>query len=223
LTEPADGTRARPVRVLIADDHPVVRQGLRSYLETIDGIEIAGEATDGEEATSLAAELEPDVVLMDLSMPNVDGIEATRRITEASDAVKVIALTSFATDDKVFPAIRAGAAGYLLKEAEPAEVAEAILKVHRGEPILHPSVAERLMREVAAATPRAHRTDLTARELEVLRLIAAGRSNREIAKALEVAEKTVKTHVSNVLSKLGVQDRTQAALYAVRNGLAQPS
>lgn len=211
------------IRVLIVDDHPVVRQGLRSFLQTIDGIDVVGEAADGEEGARLAAELEPDVVLMDLAMPKVDGIEATRRITEDSPSVKVIALTSFATDDKVFPAIRAGAAGYLLKEAEPSEVAEAIVKVYRGEPILHPSVAQRLMREVAAGTPRAHRTDLTARELEVLRLIAAGRSNREIARELDVAEKTVKTHVSNVLSKLGVQDRTQAALYAVQNGLAHPS
>jgi NarL family two-component system response regulator LiaR len=210
------------IRVLIADDHPVVREGLRSYLQTVEGVEVVGEATDGAEATKLAEDLQPDVVLMDLSMPEVDGIEATRRITESSPSVKVIALTSFATDDKVFPAIRAGAAGYLLKEAEASEVAEAIRKVHRGEPILHPSVAERLMREVAAATPRAHRTDLTARELEVLRLIAAGRSNREIAGELDVAEKTVKTHVSNVLSKLGVTDRTQAALYAVEHGLAHP-
>ena len=211
------------IRVLVVDDHPVVRQGLRSFLQTVDGIEVVGEAADGDEATKLAAALHPDVVLMDLAMPNVDGIEATQRITEATPAIRVIALTSFATDDKVFPAIRAGAAGYLLKEAEPFEVAEAIAKVHRGEPILHPSVAERLMREVAAATPRAHRTDLTARELEVLRLIAAGRSNREISRELGVAEKTVKAHVSNVLQKLGVQDRTQAALYAVQHGLAHPS
>jgi two-component system, NarL family, response regulator LiaR len=211
------------IRVLVVDDHPVVRQGLRSFLQTVDGIEVVGEAADGDEATKLAAALDPDVVLMDLSMPTVDGIEATRRITAASTTTKVIALTSFATDDKVFPAIRAGAAGYLLKEAEPAEVAEAIAKVHRGEPILHPSIAERLMREVAASTPRANRTDLTGRELEVLRLIAAGRSNREISRELGVAEKTVKTHVSNVLSKLGVQDRTQAALYAVQHGLAHPS
>jgi len=220
LAEPA---RSGPIRVLIADDHPVVRSGLRSFLSTVGGIEVVGEASDGAQAAELAATLEPDVVLMDMSMPNVDGIEATRRITESSPDVKVIALTSFATDDKVFPAIRAGAAGYLLKEAEPSDVADAITKVHRGEPILHPAVAERLMREVAASTPRAHRTDLTARELEVLRLIAAGRSNREIARELGVAEKTVKTHVSNVLSKLGVSDRTQAALYAVQHGLAHPS
>ena len=211
------------IRVLIADDHPVVRGGLRAFLDTIDGIDVVGEAGDGEEATELAAELVPDVVLMDLAMPGVDGIDATARIAAVQPRVKVIALTSFATDDKVFPAIRAGAAGYLLKEAQPAEVAEAIRKVHRGEPILHPSIAERLMREVAAATPQAHRTDLTARELEVLRLIARGMSNREIARELTVSEKTVKAHVSNVLSKLGVSDRTQAALYAVEHGLAHPS
>lgn len=210
------------VRVLVVDDHPLVRRGLTSYLSTVDGIEVVGEASDGREAVELTASLEPHVVLMDLSMPGVDGIEATGRITAAGSSAKVIALTSFATDDKVFPAIRAGASGYLLKEAEPAEVAEAILKVHRGEPILHPSVAERLMREVAAATPRAHRTDLTSRELEVLRHLAAGRSNKQIARELGVAEKTVKTHVSNVLAKLGVTDRTQAALYAVEHGLAHP-
>jgi len=210
------------IRVLVADDHPLVRQGLRSFLETIEDIEVVGEAADGDEAIAMAADLAPDVVMMDLAMPNVDGIEATRRITQARSATKIIALTSFATDDKVFPAIQAGAAGYLLKETDPADLAEAIRKVHRGEPILHPSVAARLMREVAAAEPRAYRADLTVRELEVLRLIAAGRSNKEIARDLSVAEKTVKTHVSNVLSKLGVADRTQAALYAVQHGLAEP-
>jgi two-component system, NarL family, response regulator LiaR len=210
------------IRVLIADDHGIVREGLRTYLGTVDGIDVVGAAADGVEASRLVDELHPDVVLMDLAMPTMDGIEATAFITRAHPDVKVIALTSFATDDKVFPAIRAGAAGYLLKEAEPSEVAEAIRKAARGEPILAPSVAERLMREVAAAVPTAHRTDLTARELEVLRLVAAGRSNREISDELGVAEKTVKTHVSNILSKLQLADRTQAAVYAVQHGLAVP-
>lgn len=210
------------IRVLIADDHPLVREGLRSFLSTIEDIEVVGEASDGSEAIAMARDLDPHVVVMDLAMPNVDGIEAIRQISGANTSIRIIALTSFATDDKVFPAIEAGAAGYLLKESEPADLADAIRTVHRGEPILHPSVAARLMRQVAAASPRAHRTDLTARELEVLRLIAAGRSNKQIARELSVAEKTVKAHVSNVLSKLGVADRTQAAVYAVQNGLASP-
>jgi len=208
-----------PIRVLLADDHPVVRGGLRTFLSTVDGIEVVGEATDGQEAIDLANELQPDVILMDLAMPNVDGIEAIRQIS----GPKIIALTSFATDDKVFPAIRAGAVGYLLKESGPDDLVDAIRKVADGRSILAPQIAERLMREVAAQTPTAHGTDLTAREREVLRLIARGMSNREIARDLDVAEKTVKTHVSSVLSKLGVADRTQAALYAVEHGLGPKS
>jgi NarL family two-component system response regulator LiaR len=207
------------IRVLIADDHPVVRGGLKTFLATVEGIEVVGEAADGAEAIEFADSLRPDVVLMDLAMPNVDGIEATKQITGA----KVIALTSFATDDKVFPAIRAGAVGYLLKESGPDDLADAIRKAARGEPILAPQVAEKLMREVAAGTPTAHRTDLTTRERDVIRLIARGMSNREIARDLGVAEKTVKAHVSNILRKLGLADRTQAALYAVGHGLGPKS
>jgi DNA-binding NarL/FixJ family response regulator len=207
------------IRVLIADDHPVVRGGLKTFLATVDGIEVVGEASDGAEAIELANNLKPDVVLMDLAMPKVDGIEATEQI----NGPKVIALTSFATDDKVFPAIRAGAVGYLLKESGPDDLADAIRKVAAGESILSPAIAEKLMREVAAGTPTAHRTDLTARERDVLRLIARGMSNRQIARELGVAEKTVKTHVSNILAKLGLADRTQAALYAVDHGLGPKS
>jgi NarL family two-component system response regulator LiaR len=207
------------ISVLIADDHPFVRHGLRTYLETLDDLEVAGEAADGAEAVELAGHLLPDVVLMDLVMPELDGVEATRRIREASPSTKVIVLTSFADDEKVFPAIKAGAAGYLLKDVHPAELAEAVRKASRGEALLAPSVAARLMQEVSGERPAA--TGLTERELEVLRLIARGMSNKLIARELTVSEKTVKTHVSNILAKLHLADRTQAALYAVREGLAE--
>jgi NarL family two-component system response regulator LiaR len=207
------------IRVLVADDHPFVRHGLRTYLETLDDIEVAGEAGDGLEAVELAFRLRPDVVLMDLVMPELDGLEATRRIRAASPATKVIALTSFDDDERLFPAIRAGAAGYLLKDVRPAELAEAVRKASRGEALLAPSVAARLMQEVSGARPPSAR--LTDRELEVLRLIARGLSNKLIARELVVSEKTVKTHVSSILAKLHVADRTQAALYAVREGLAE--
>jgi len=207
------------ISVLIADDHPFVRHGLRTYLETLEDMDVAGEAADGAEAVELAGRLLPDVVLMDLVMPELDGIEATRRIKAASPATKVIALTSFDDDEKVFPAIKAGAAGYLLKDVRPAELAEAVRKASRGEALLAPSVAAKLMQEVAGERPAA--SGLTDRELEVLRLIARGLPNKQIAQELVVSEKTVKTHVSNILAKLHLADRTQAALYAVREGLAQ--
>jgi NarL family two-component system response regulator LiaR len=207
------------ISVLIADDHPFVRHGLRTYLETLDDVEVAGEAADGAEAVELAGRLLPDVVLMDLVMPELDGIEATRQIKAASPATKVIALTSFDDDEKVFPAIKAGAAGYLLKDVRPAELAEAVRKASRGEALLAPSVAAKLMQEVAGERPAS--SGLTDRELEVLRLIARGLPNKQIAQELVVSEKTVKTHVSNILAKLHLADRTQAALYAVREGLAQ--
>lgn len=209
------------ITVLIADDHPVVRQGLRTFLELQEDMEIVGEACDGEEAVERAQQLLPDVVLMDLVMPGVDGIEATRRIRSLSPSTKVIALTSFADDDKVFPSVKAGAAGYLLKDVRPQDLADAIRTVHRGEALLHPAVAAKLMQEFAEGKPRAPGEGLTERELDVLRLVARGMSNKEIAGALVLSEKTVKTHVSNILQKLHLADRTQAALYAVRQGLAE--
>lgn len=208
------------VSVFLVDDHPVVRQGLRTFLETLDDIEIVGEAENGEDALVAIEEALPDVVLMDLVLPGMDGIDATRRVREVSPSTRVIVLTSFADDEKVFPAIKAGAAGYLLKDVEPNDLADGIRAVHAGEALLHPSVAAKLMQEVASPGPRAPGSGLTDRELEVLRLIARGMSNREIAKDLTVSEKTVKTHVSNILAKLHLADRTQAALYAVRRGLA---
>jgi len=212
---------AEVISVLIADDHPFVRHGLRTYLETLDDLEVVGEASDGAEAVELATRLLPDVVLMDLVMPELGGVEATRAIRAASPSTKVIVLTSFDDDEKVFPAIKAGAAGYLLKDVHPAELADAVRKASRGEALLAPSVAARLMQEVAGEGGRPAGNDLTERELEVLRLIARGQANKVIARELGVSEKTVKTHVSNILAKLHLADRTQAALYAVREGLAE--
>jgi NarL family two-component system response regulator LiaR len=208
------------IRVLIVDDHAVVRQGLRTFLQTQDDVEIAGEAADGDEAVSQVRELVPDVVLMDLVMPKLDGIAAIREIRALSPSTKVLVLTSFADDDKVFAAVKAGAAGYLLKDVRPQELGDAIRTVNRGEALLHPTVAAKLMQELAQSGRRQVSPDsLTDRELDVLRLIARGMSNKEIALELGVAEKTVKTHVSNILQKLHLADRTQAALYAVRERL----
>jgi two-component system, NarL family, response regulator LiaR len=208
------------IRVLIADDHAVVRQGLRTFLELQDDIEVVGDACDGEEAVVAALDRQPDVVLMDLMMPGLDGIEATRRILRERPATRVIALTSFLDDDKVLPAVRAGAAGYLLKDVEPGELVRAIHTVNDGEPLLHPAVTARVMRELSEGDEPAATADggLTAREREVLALVARGLPNKLIARELGIAEKTVKTHVSSILAKLGVSDRTQAALLAVRRG-----
>jgi two-component system, NarL family, response regulator LiaR len=211
------------IRVLIADDHAVVRRGLRTFLELQDGIEVVGEAEDGEEAVDAAERLSPDVVLVDLVMPRVDGITAIRRIRQGASAARVIVLTSFLDDDKLLPAVRAGAAGYLLKDVQPQELVGAIRTVYAGEALLHPAAAARLMAEVAAGGERNDaRSLLTRRELEVLDLVARGLPNKLIARELGVSEKTVKTHVGNLLRKLGVTDRTQAALYAVREGLVVP-
>ena len=209
------------ISVLIADDHPVVRQGLRTFLELQEDMEIVGEAAGGEEAVALVQELLPDVVLMDLVMPGVDGVEATRRIRDVSPATKVIALTSFTDDETVFASIKAGAAGYLLKDVRPQALSEAILTVHRGEALLHPTIAAKLMQEFAQRDKRSAKDPLTEREHDVLRHIARGMSNKEIAAALVLSEKTIKTHVSNILQKLHLADRTQAALYAVKEGLVK--
>jgi DNA-binding NarL/FixJ family response regulator len=208
------------IRVLIADDHAVVREGLRAFLALQDDIEVVGEAADGEEAVAAVASLQPEVALVDLVMPHVDGIEAIKRIRALAAATRVIVLTSFTDEAKMLPAIRAGAVGYLLKDVDPQELVAAIRTVHEGETLLHPAVIRELVREVAGdgREPPAE-NPLTRREREVLALIARGRANKAIAFELGVAEKTVKTHVSNILGKLGVSDRTQAALYAVREGL----
>jgi DNA-binding NarL/FixJ family response regulator len=208
------------IRVLIADDPAVVRQGLRTFLELQEDIEVVGEAADGEAALRAAAELEPDVVLMDLVMPRLDGVAAIEGLRARGSTARVIVLTSFLDEDKVLPAVRAGAAGYLLKDVAPAELVGAIRTVDRGEALLHPAVAARVLQELTADAGRAERHDaLTAREREVLALVARGRANKAIAFELGVAEKTIKTHVGNILAKLGLSDRTQAALYAVREGL----
>jgi two-component system, NarL family, response regulator LiaR len=209
------------IRVLIADDHAVVRQGLRTFLELQDDIEVVADACDGEEAVAAALDGHPDVVLMDLVMPALDGIEATRRILRERPDTRVIALTSFLDDDKLLPAVRAGAAGYLLKDVEPQELVRAIRTVNAGEALLDPAVTARVMRELSEGEPAAGRPldgGLTPREREVLRLVARGLPNKLIARELGIAEKTVKAHVSSVLAKLGVSDRTQAAVLAVRRG-----
>ncbi len=209
------------IKVLVVDDHAVVREGLRTFLALQDGIEVVGEAADGEEAVAQAQRLAPDVILMDLVMPRLDGVGAMRALRASAPESRVIVLTSFLEDDRLLPAIRAGAAGYLLKNVEPTELARAIRAARAGEVLIDPSVAARLVQAIgeplASGTPGPER--LTRREREVLELIAAGRSNKRIALELEISEKTVKAHVGHVLAKLGVSDRTQAALLAVRDGL----
>lgn len=219
------------IRVLIVDDHAMVRQGLRTFLELQNTsalpIEVTGEAANGVQAVELARKTQPDIVLLDLVMPEMDGIQATPKIIECSPRTRVIILTSFGEEDKVLPAIRAGAQGYLLKDIPPNELVQAVREVHLGKVQLHPEIAKKLMSAVAAKkeepTPshaaRRSEDGLTEREQEVLQLIADGRNNREIAEKLFISEKTVKTHVSNILGKLHLDDRTQAAIYALRHGL----
>jgi DNA-binding NarL/FixJ family response regulator len=216
----------RPIRVVVSDDHPVVRQGLRSFLEA-QGFAVVGEAADGDEAVRLVTETRPDVLLTDLVMPGVDGIEAIRRLRAGGPPVGILVLTSFSGAEQVIPAIQAGADGYLLKDAGPGVLEDAIRAVHRGEPMLSPEAAAVVMARVAGEPPAAGSEHpdlerLTAREREVLAGLGRGLSNRQLAAELFVSEKTVKTHVSSVLAKLRVADRTQAALFAVRVGLVDP-
>jgi len=209
------------VRVLVADDHVVVRQGIRALLGTETDIEVVGEAENGQEALAEAERLQPDVILMDLVMPEMDGIEAIRRITARQPEARILVLTSFAADDKVFPAIKAGALGYLLKDSGPDELVGAIHQVYRGESSLHPAIARKLLQELSQPPERPPTPEpLTEREVEVLKLVARGRSNQEIAEQLVISEATARTHVSNILRKLHLASRTQAALYALREGLA---
>lgn len=213
------------ISVLIVDDHPIVRQGLRTLLELQDDILVVGEAVNGKAAVELAARLKPDVVLMDLVMPELDGISATRQINALKQPIRVIALTSFVEDDKVIPAIQAGASSFLLKDVSPTELMEAIRAAYHGEARLHPDVIRKLMNQVAMqpAAPPTAAPDLTHREAEVLQQVAQGLSNREIAEKLVISEKTVKTHVSSLLSKLGQEDRTRLAIYAIKKGLVSES
>ncbi|TDC03286.1 response regulator transcription factor [Nonomuraea longispora] len=205
------------IRVLIADDHPVVRQGLRTFLDLQDDITVVAEAGDGARAVELVGELCPDVLLLDLKMPVLDGLGALERLT--GTATRIVVLTSVSDRSDVGPAMRAGASGFLYKDVDPSALVQAVRAVHGGQVLLAPEAAEAVLASPDGASGVPGPVPLTEREREVLALIAAGRSNREIARSLAVAEKTVKTHVSNVLMKLGVQDRTQAALYAVRHGL----
>lgn len=217
MTEPVK------ISLILVDDHAVVRQGLRAFLETNPDMVVVGEAASGAEAQRLAEELAPDVALVDLIMPGMDGVMTTRQIRQASPRTQVIIFSSFHGDEHIFPAMRAGALSYLLKEARPTEVADAVRKAAQGEAILHPKVAARIVQELQGnkATAVNPFTELTERELEVLRLIADGLANQEIADALVIGERTVKSHVSNILSKLHLADRTQAAVYAWREGIVR--
>ena len=209
------------IRLLLVDDHAIVRRGVKALLAQTDDMVVIGEASDGAEAIAQASALQPDVILMDLILPDVGGIEAIRQISVRHPAIAILVLTSFASDDKVFPAIKAGALGYMLKNADLEELVTAIRQVHRGEPSLHPNIARKVLRELRQ--PQAERAllpePLTTRELEVLQLIAKGLSNQEIADQLVVAEPTVRTHVSRILDKLHLVNRVQATLYAMREGL----
>jgi NarL family two-component system response regulator LiaR len=216
-------TLGEPITVLLVDDHALVRQGVRAFLETQDDLTVVAEAGGGEEAIKLAAEHAPDVALMDLIMPGMDGVETTRQLVAKSPRTNVVMLTSYHDDEHVFPAIRAGALSYVLKEIGPDELADAVRKAAAGEAVLHPRVAARVVRELHGARRDAPNVfhELSDREMEVLKLIADGCTNAEIAAKLYLSEKTVKSHVSNILGKLHLADRTQAAIYAWREGVVR--
>jgi len=216
------------IRILLVDDHAIVRQGLRMFIELQPDLTVVGEGSDGREAVALAARLQPDIVLLDLAMPHVGGVEATSQILASCPTARVLILTSFGEDDQVFPAIQAGAHGYLLKDIQPLDLVSAIRATYHGQAQLHPQVARRLMSAVAGTPPKQppkpaqaspELENLTEREREVLALIAQGLNNRQIAARMVVSESTVKTHVSNLLDKLGLEDRTQAAIWALKHGL----
>jgi NarL family two-component system response regulator LiaR len=210
------------IRVLLVDDHNMVRLGLKAYFSTLPDIQVVGEAGTGEEAVRLAAELAPDVVLMDLIMPGMDGVEATRQVKKASPRTQVIVVTSYHEDEHIFPAIRAGALSYVLKDIDPDDLAYAVRRAHAGEAVLNPRVAARMVKELHGGSEEVNPfSELTDREMEVLRQIAAGKSNHDIAGALVISEKTVKTHITNILAKLHLSDRTQAAVFAWQEGIVR--
>jgi len=210
------------IRVLVAEDHPIVREGLRTLIASEPGMALVGEAADGIEAVAKARALRPDVILMDLMMPRMSGLEAIGEIKAGQPEVSILVLTSFAEEDKIFPAIRAGALGYLLKDSSPEQLLRAIRDVHRGEPSLHPTIALKMIRELDhPASQERSASPLTDREIQVLKLVAQGLTNQEIADRLVISEWTVRTHVRNILGKLHLANRTQATLYALREGLAK--
>lgn len=209
------------IRILIVDDHEIVREGLRGFLKSQEDFVIIGEADNGAEAVKLARSYIPDVILMDLVMPIMDGINATRQIINENPSARILVLTSFGDDEKVFPAVKAGALGYLLKDSSPSELLDAIRQVSQGESALHPSIARKVLREINRSSTELEEGDrLTTREIDVLRLVAEGLSNQDIAARLSLSEWTVRTHLRSIMAKLNLVNRTQAALYALREGLA---
>ena len=214
---------SEPITILIVDDHEVVRNGVRGYLDTIPGYEVVGEADSGEQAVDLVKQLIPDVILMDLVLPGMDGVEATRIVKNISPRTQIVVLTSYHDDSLIFPALKAGAISYILKDMKMNKLAEAITKAHNGEVILHPKVASRVLQNIRKDNQQDNiiYTDLTEREMDVLKLIAKGFSNSQIAEELVISENTVKGHVSNILSKLHLADRTQAAVFAWQQGIVK--